>query len=156
MKATPKRLMDFIERLANRFPFLHGAFVGASIVLGGAFFLWPDPPQYNEIEVTVQMQQPEHIDAVRLEYLKDVGAEDELNEIRQHGIAWLSFTILHKKGYTLIKTSRLELIAEIEDRLDDPETRNIRLMLIGENSNSTWGKPGWRLSVESEYIKTYQ
>jgi len=137
MKKLIQKMFNCLEHQANRHPFLHGAFIGGFIILGGAFFLWPDKPQYQEVKVTANLTMGE------------VFPDSPAN------IGSLCFTILHDTGYILIKTSRFELIKEIEERLDDPETRNIRLMRVTEGHHSMWGPPGWRLSVESEFIKTY-
>jgi len=116
-------------------PFLTGLFLGMGIVLYGFILFRPDPPQYDEVRITTHLT---------------------IADVEKEGIGFFAFNLLHNAGYTLIKTTRLDLIAEIEDRLDDPETEQMTLRLVKENDHSLWGEPGWRLSVQSEYIKTYQ
>ena len=56
----------------------------------------------------------------------------------------------------VIETQYPNLLAELAKRLEDSETAEISLRLVKKGDHSLWGEPGWRLFVESEFVKTYQ
>jgi len=56
---------------------------------------------------------------------------------------------------TIVKRRYQKLLEEVIKRLGDPETEEIILRHVKKGDHPMWGKPGWRMSVKSEFIKTY-